>query len=469
MHEIISKVRRTISRFDMIRPEDRVVVAVSGGPDSVCLVDILNHIKDDLEIALFVAHFDHGLRPAEDDAETVFVESLSRSLGLPFATLKAGLSINEGDGPLEERARRARYRFFDQIMGDSSANKLALGHSLNDQAETVIMRLLRGSGTTGLSAIPPVRDDRIIRPLIEISREEIIYYLHKKGLKYVTDSSNLQTHYLRNKIRLELVPRLKEIQPRIIELLGQTAGIMRMEDQCMESESENWFKDSSELIGLNEVMIPLPSFRELPEALQCRVIRHTLAIIKGNLRRVSLRHIQAVNRAANGARSRASLNLPNGLTVQRSYDRLIFSKGEGMAVKEFSYTLAGPGRFFLEYLDRAIVLEETEVILPPVKQLSPMTAFLDADLISYPMTVRSVRPGDSFVPFGMSGHKKLKRFFIDLKIPANDRRLIPILTNDDKPVWVCGLRIDERYKVTSETRRVLKVTFSDFKPWPESS
>jgi tRNA(Ile)-lysidine synthase len=250
--------------------------------------------------------------------------------------------------------------------------------------------------------------------------------------------------------------------------LGQTAGIMRMEDQWMESESEKWFQGSSELIGLNKIIIPLPSFRKLPTAFQHRVIRHALASTAGNLRRVSLRHIQAVNRAANGARSHASLNLPNGLTVQRSYDRLIFSKGEGRAVKEFSYTLDGPGRFFFEDLESTIVLEETENIMPSVKQVSPMTAFLDADLISYPMTVRSFRPGDSFIPFGMSGHKKLKNFFIDLKIPVSDRGLIPILTNDDKPIWVCGLRIDDRYKVTSETRRVLKVTFSDFKPWPES-
>lgn len=458
MRETLSKVRKTISRFDMIRPRDRMVVAVSGGADSVCLLDILNRIKDDFGITLFVAHFDHGLRPAEDDAETTFVEAFARSLDIPFVTQKAGLDISEGDGPLEERARRARYRFFDQVMDEFSAQKVAVGHTLNDQAETVIMRLMRGSGTTGLSAIPPVRDGRIIRPLIEISREEILHYLDEKGLSFMTDSSNLKTNYLRNKIRLALLPRLMEIQPRIIDLLGQTAEIMRIEDQWMEAEAEKWLKESSDLVDFNEVVIPLSLFRKISEALQHRVIRHALATAAGDLRRMGLRHIQAINRIALGTRSSATLNLPRGLTITRSYDSLIFKTGDGKEEKGFCYTLDGPGRFFLKEFESSIVIEETEELMPPVKQSSPMTAFFDADLISYPITVRGFRPGDRFIPLGMFGHKKLKNFFIDLKIPAKERSRIPILTHEDKPIWVCGLRMDDRYKVTSKTRRILKVT-----------
>ncbi|SPD76234.1 tRNA(Ile)-lysidine synthase [uncultured Desulfobacterium sp.] len=465
MTEIIAKVKKTISRFDMIRPKDRVVVAVSGGADSVCLLDILNRIKDDFEITLFVAHFDHGLRPAEDDEETAFVEALAGALDIPFVTQKAGLDISEGDGPLEERARAARYRFFDQVMDEFSAQRIAVGHTLNDQAETVIMRLMRGSGTTGLSAIPPVRDGRIIRPLIETGRKEIVRYLEKRGLKFVTDSSNLKTKYLRNRIRLELLPRLMEIQPRIIELLGQTAEIMRIEDQWMEAEAEKWLKESSHFVDFNEVVIPLSLFRNIPEALQQRVIRHALAKAAGNIRRISLRHIKAVNGIALGTRSCAALNLPKGLTITKSYDSLIFKTGDEKEEKGFCYTLDGPGRFFLNELDSSIILEETEEIMQPVKQVSLMTAFLDADLIKYPLTVRNLRPGDRFIPLGMSGHKKLKNFFIDLKIPANQRRRIPILTIDDTPIWICGYRIDDRYRVKSETGKVLKVTLNRQEPF----
>lgn len=221
MNQSIKKVKNTISRYGMIRFGDRVVVAVSGGVDSVCLLDVLDKLRDELGVELFVAHFDHGLRPDDDEAETRFVKSLAASLDLPFETKKAFPSMLTGAGPLEERARNARYRFLEEVKEKFSAQKIAVGHNLNDQAETVFMRLLRGSGTSGLAGIPPVRDGHIIRPLIEISREEILTYIEQRGIKYLTDPSNFKTRFLRNRIRLELLPNLKQIQPRIIELLGR--------------------------------------------------------------------------------------------------------------------------------------------------------------------------------------------------------------------------------------------------------
>ena len=437
----------------MIRFGDRVVVAVSGGVDSVCLLDMLH----ELGVELFVAHFDHGLRPDDDEAETRFVKSLAASLDLPFETKKAFPSILTGAGPLEERARNARYRFLEEVKEKFSAQKIAVGHNLNDQAETVFMRLLRGSGTSGLAGIPPVRDVNIIRPLIEISREEILAYIEQRGLKYLTDLSNFETRFLRNRIRLELLPSLKQIQPRIIELLGQTSDIMRKDDAWMEAESEKWVKRHVGTVSDNEVFVVLSSFTQLPEALRSRVIRHILRMTGGTLRRISMRHIDSINRLITADNPQARINLPNDLIVKRIYDRLVFNKGKGRVPKDFSYTLEGLGMFDLEELACSVSLDELEATDLPDRHTSQWTAFLNADLITYPVMIRNFRPGDRFIPFGMSGHKKLKDFFIDLKIPAEDRARVPILTHNDIPVWVCGFRIDDRYKVTSEVNRVLKV------------
>jgi len=459
VNETIKKVKGIISKYNMIRPGDRVVVAVSGGPDSVCLLDILHELKDDLRIKLFVAHFDHGLRPGEDDAETRFVGSLAASLSLPAETKKAPPGIGSGEGPLEEKARHARYRFFEEVKEKFSAQKIAVGHSLNDQAETVLMRLLRGSGLSGLAGIPPCRDNKVIRPLIEMTREEIMAYVKKKNLNYVTDPSNSETRFLRNKIRLEFLPRFKEIQPRIIERLGQTAEIMRRDDEWMEAETENWVKRTAEIGADNKVIFPLSLFIPLPEALKYRVIRYALRETGGTLRRISLRHIEAINSVANGDKPQTRINLPNGLIIKRIYDVLLFKRGEERPFKAFSYTLDGPGTFRLEALESTISLEETGKVKLSDMRASPWTAFLNPDHITYPLIIRSFRSGDRFIPFGMSGHKKLKDFFMDLKIPAKERARIPILTQNDIPVWICGFRIDDRFKVTADTKKVLKVTF----------
>ena len=462
MKEILNKIRVTINRYAMIRHGERIVVAVSGGPDSVCLLDMLYRLRDDLGVKLYVAHFDHGLRPGEDEHETRFVKSLAASLDLPFVFKKAGPGM-EGDGPLEERARKARYAFLYQAGKKLSARKIATGHNLNDQSETVLMRLLRGSGVSGLAGIPPVRDGRIIRPLIHITREEIMAYVAQRGLGYVTDSSNSETRFLRNRIRRELLPGLREIQPRVVELLGRTAEIMRMEDAWMAAAAEEWVVKTARIRQGREVRIPLASFIHLPEAMKYRVIRHALKLTGGTLRKINLRHIEEANRLTVSSKPQARIDLPNGLKIQRIYDGLVFSRQEKKALDVFSYTLDGPGTFHLEVLGCTASVRECEKTAMSYEHSSPWTAFLNADQLSCPLEIRNFRVGDRFVPLGMSGHRKLKDFFIDLKIPSEDRARIPILTCRNQPVWVCGFRIDERYKVTPQTQKVLKVSLDGFK------
>jgi tRNA(Ile)-lysidine synthase len=458
----IKKVRHTIIKYNMIRDGDRVVVAVSGGPDSVCLLDILQELKDELGIELVVAHFDHGLRPGEDEAETRFVEYLTAALNLPFETKKAGPGMGQRGASLEERSRHTRYQFLEEVKEKFFSQKIAIGHNLNDQAETVLIRLLRGSGPSGLAGIPPCREEKIIRPLIEITRGEIKSYLELKGLTHMTDSSNLQACYLRNKIRLELLPHLREYQPRIVELLGRTADIMRNDESWLAAMAEEWGERSAETRGDGEIRIPLSSFIMLPEALKNRVIRYAIKKTGGSLRRVSLRHIEAINQIAMGGKPQTLVNLPNGIIAKKVYDRLVFTGTKDTRSEDFFYLLDRPGTFDLTVLKRTILLAEMEKAALSEIGTSRSCAYLNADRLTYPLTIRNVRPGDKFVPFGMSGHKKLKDFFMDLKVPSEARAQTPILFCRDIPIWVCGFRIDDRFKILPDTKKILKVTFDAY-------
>jgi tRNA(Ile)-lysidine synthase len=433
-------------------------VGVSGGPDSVCLLHILYELRQALEIRLIVAHFDHGLREKEDEAETRFVQHLASSMSLAFETEKASL-LREGiTSSLEERARNARYGFFEKLKDKHHAQKIALGHNLNDQAETVLMRLLRGSGPSGLTGIPPIREKTIIRPLIEVKREEIESYLKARDLSYVMDSSNLETDYLRNRIRLELLPRLLEYQPRLIEHLGQLSRIMGSDNNYLEGHAEDWLAREGGQNAAGDILIPVQPFTELPEPIRNRVTRHLLRKLRNDLRSIDHSHIQSVSDLAKSKRPQGTLHLPNGLTVKRIYDKLAFMGGEMDKSVAFHYDLDGVGTYYLEEIGRSITLEEIHRDANFNLQSQEWTAYLDADKIQYPLILRNFRPGDRFVPLGMAGHKKIKDFFIDLKIPSQMRAMTPILVNQDTPVWVCGHRLDDRFKVTSETRRILKVT-----------
>jgi tRNA(Ile)-lysidine synthase len=441
----------------MISEGDCVIVAVSGGPDSVCLLHVLNELKDESHIHLVVAHFDHGLRPSEDDSETAFVRALAESFKLPFEAAKGHLLEKTLRGSREESARNARYAFLEKARKKHKAQRVALGHNLNDQAETVLMRLLRGSGPSGLMGMPPCRDGSIIRPLIGIGRPEIEKYLKARELASVTDSSNLKTDYLRNKIRLELMPLLEEHQPQLASLLAQTAEILRDEDNYMRESTESWMAANMTSFPQEGLSLPITSFLGLPVAIRRRVIRNAIEKVKGNLRRIGWDHIEAVQHLAQAEKPQAVLNLPGRLTVKRTYDRVAFSASVKKTPRAFHYALAGPGLYDLKEIGRRLSIEEIANRKGLRLRGSKGTALLDAEKLRFPLTLRTFKAGDRFIPFGMKGHRKLKDFFVDLKVPMERRRTTPILCSSDNPVWVCGFRIDERFRVMPETRRILKV------------
>lgn len=456
---LVGKVRATIEGYEMADPGERIIVAVSGGPDSVCLLDVLHRLSQTLDVALSIAHFEHGLRPGEDEAETSFVASLAKGYGIPFETARAEDLYPEIPS-LEERARKARYRFLEEVRSRLCAQKIALGHHLDDQAETVLMRLMRGSGPSGLGGILPCRDGTFIRPMIRVSREEIEAYLREKNLAYVTDLSNFDQRRTRNWVRHELIPRIKSRQPRAVEILGRTAEILAGDEECLALQARAWVSETANRGTPGAVEIPVGALCRLHKAVSSRVIRHLLEEIRGDLRRVSFRHIRAALSMAEGPRPQARIDLPDGLVVERVYEKLVFRVNAGARPRDYAYVLKGPGTYPLDVPRCTLVLEEfdRDRIAEPEEQGG--TAFMDAEALTYPLVARSFRPGDRFIPLGMGGHKKVKAFFGDLKVPSGLRRRIPILTSRDRPVWVCGFRIDDRVKVRPSTRRVIKGTFA---------
>ncbi len=459
--DTVKKIRGTISRYKMVEAGDKVIVGVSGGPDSVCLLDVMKTLSGELNISIVAAHFNHGLRKGEDESETRLVEGIAQSMGLPFETEKAS-HLSRDDPSLEERAREARYAFLERVRERYGSRRIAVGHNKNDQAETVLIRLLRGTGPSGLAGINPVRDNGIIRPLIEVDRQEVIGYLDARGLSYAHDSSNTDTRYLRNRIRLELLPRMRDYQPQIIEQLCRLSNIIRDEDAYMESLASDWAGKEAEKGGKGDISVPLASLEKLPGPLRNRVIRILLKKVRGNHYPLEHDHIASVlGLLDNSQRPQSTIDLPNGMVARRRYDRLQFTLRPPKRVRSYTYNLDGPGTYYVEAIRQTLRLEEVEGDDGNIlRGWSAATAYLDAGKLQYPLVIRNVKPGDRFTPLGMKGTKKVKDFFIDLKVPSEIRASIPILTCRNSIVWVCGYRIDNRFKVSPRTEKILKITIS---------
>jgi len=456
LHSTEKKVLSAILGYRMINRGDSIIVAVSGGADSVCLLKILYALKKYLNIRLTVAHFNHGLRPKEDEKETEFVAKLAKRLNLTLICDTSNTITKVPGSSIEEKARKMRYQFFQKAINENHAQKLALGHTMNDQAETVLMHFLRGTGLTGLSGIPPIRQNCFIRPLIDITRDEIHTYLKQNDESFIIDSSNLETRYLRNKIRLELLPLLLDYQPKLVEHLGELAFLCRQETQFIDEEATKLLDMITFDSSKHSLDLLLTTFNILSCSLQYRIIRQAIKKIKGNLRKIDRGHIKSIIDCANKDKPQIKVNLPENITVKKIYNRLRFSLGDMIETRNFSYSIKNMGRLQIQEINKTISFTEISKNDFMLSAHSPDEAFLDLDKLKWPLKARNFRTGDKFIPLGVNGFKKVKDIFIDNKIPSEERKQIPILVSRDDIVWVYGIRIDDRYKIKQETKRILR-------------
>ena len=455
LHPTEKKVLSTILKYQMINEGDRVIVAVSGGADSVCLSKILYALREHLNIVLLVAHFNHGLRPKEDEKETEFVANLAKKLNLTFIC-DVSKSIKKVHGSsLEEKAREMRYQFFQKAINENHAQRLALGHTMNDQAETVLMHFLRGTGITGLSGIPPIRQNCFIRPLINITRDEIHSYLKENDESFIMDSSNLETRYLRNKMRLELLPLLLEYQPKLIKHLGELAYLCGQETQFIDEQAVKLLDIITINSSKHSLDLLLAPFTALVSPLQYRVIRQAIKRIKGNLRKIEKGHIEIIIDCAKREKPQIKVNLPDNIIVKKIYNKLRFSLGDPKT-QNFSYSIRNIGMLTIKEINKTVSLTKISKNDFMLSTDSPEEAYLDLDKLKWPLKIRNFRAGDKFIPFGMNEFKKVKDIFIDNKIPSEERKKTPILVSNGAIAWVHGIRIDERFKIKQTTKRILK-------------
>jgi len=465
---MLDKVRRTIGRYDMLTPGERLIAAVSGGSDSVALLKVLTLLAPEYRLSLVVAHLNHGLRGDEADREEDFVRRLSRSMGLPFVCSKVDVAgLRERGKSLEEACREQRYAFLKRVAGECGAARIALGHHLRDQAETVLMNLLRGGGPGGLRGMPPVREGIIVRPLLEVTREEILVFLQEKGLAFMNDSSNDQDCYYRNRIRRHLLPFLREnFNPRIEESLFRTAEILSQEDDYLEEEVNRWLDRQGVTCGNGEPQLLISELMMLHEALRRRVLKSLMVRTCGAGKAIGFKHVQAALALAAGVEGSAKLDLPGGVELQREYGLLIFSPQSGQQVScgegprrtlDYCYPVSVPGR--VEVKEAGLAIEFRLADRPPASrpvERPGRIAYLDYDTICPPLVIRNTKPGDRIQQPGMAGRKKIQALFIDEKVPRARRLFWPLLTDQQSVIWAAGLRISARAVITENTRQVLQ-------------
>ncbi len=477
-HPFIRSVEKTIYHFGMLKAGDAVLVAVSGGPDSIALLHAFLALRPKMDLQLAVAHLNHGLRPKTAGTDAEFVAGLCHRLGLRChirsIDLKAGQKTAHGS--LEARARQARYDFFHSVARENSFTKIAVGHHANDNAELFLMNLFRGSGSLGLAGIPPVRDQGIIRPLFHQTRRQIQDFLETFKLEFVQDETNRDTRFLRNRIRHELLPELMQgYNPNLVDTLNRTAGVLRSEQDFMQQSAQHALDTMAFKQGA-ALHLSIASLRQLHVALQRCVMRLAVAQLKGNLRKITFRHIDSVLRLCHHGLTGQRLSLPDGIRVQRYPQevlRLVKPPGRsGKAERESDviplYKVSLPP---VDFGTRPNEIEALKITLTcrhvPIDSVGDPgsagqhTAFFDMDQLTSPLGLRHILPGDRFRPLGMMGTQKVKDFLINNKIPRDERRRILVLLNQNRILWVLGHRIDDRVKLTQQTRNVLKIEFTN--------
>jgi tRNA(Ile)-lysidine synthase len=468
--KFLRKVTELANKRKLFSPGDRVLVAVSGGPDSVALLQILNGLSAELRLHLEVAHLQHGIRGEEAREDARFVAALAESLNLPFHLKEVNIpEIKKmaGKGNLEALARAERYRFFMAVAQERDLNKIATAHTLDDQAETVLMWFLRGCGTKGLAGMSPLHhlasqnDDSalastLVRPMLGISKAEILEYLRKRQLVFRTDKTNEDSTLLRNWIRLRLLPQIAEkIDARWPERLARQAALLRDEDAFMDRLAQ---------IELDKLRAPRGLDRKLlieqEPALQRRILRLWITEIRGHLRALDYAHVEALlNLVAHGA-PQARLSIPGGWELVNAYKTVRLEK-RSRNLKGVRYSYKFRTGEILQIPEAGVALESKRISVPPAVQpnipTSLMEGLFDAALLAENLTVRNFCAGDRFQPLGMRGHKKVKDLFIEKKVPLSVRSVLPLFSMGDEILWIPAYARSETAKIGPQTKEFLYV------------
>ena len=456
-----------IQEHQLVSDGEKLVVAVSGGADSVCLIHILANLREELKLELHVAHLNHQLRGADSDADADYVADLARQLGIPATIEKRdvkGYQARERLSP-EEAAREVRYRFLAQIAKSIGAGRVAAGHTRDDHLETILMHLIRGSGTRGMRGLQAATlwqsgaDSLIIiRPLLELSHQETEDYCRRHKITPRLDASNLSLSPLRNRIRQQLMPLLESYNPSVAEALLRTGRIADDDITFLDEQvARLWDKVIRQEV--KSLILDKAGFYKLPPALKRYLLRAAVERLLGSAKDIEMRHIEEMMSLATKAAGKR-LSLPGGLTFAIEYNRYLLTPD----LSALSHLPPLKGQFPLN-IPRETLLPGWRVVATIVEredmsEKDDFTAYLDLSKSGDRLTVRARRRGDRFQPLGLSQPKKLGEFMIDAKIPQAWRGRIPLVCSSRQILWVVGWRLDERAKVGEETKQVLRLRFA---------
>ncbi len=459
-NNLLSKVCGTLTKYHMTNNDDRVVIALSGGPDSVFLIHAMDKLKNLLNISLYAFHLNHGLRGKEADRDMEFCKDLCDKMEIPIQIIKRDVSdfARKNGLSVEEAGHQLRYSIYKDMLDHFKADKIATGHTFDDQAETVLMRLLSGAGKKGLAGIAPIWENYIIRPLIDIRKQEILDFLKWSNIKYQLDSTNLDQSMMRNRIRNLLIPLLKEkFNPQIEENLCRIATIFREEMTYLDEITGSLLKRFARITE-NRAVLDIEETLSLSPFIAKYLIRRFIANFSGSLKDISFEHTNNVFELLE-SRSGSSVILPGGLRAEKEYRFLVITRWddneENGELPDIRLNIPGITRSKEWGVSiRAEILNE----IPHNVGDNPYSIYLDYDgCIDREFILRTRKIGDRFTPMGMNGTKKLKDFFIDQKVPRRLRESIPIIVCGEEILWIAFYRQSDFCRINEKTKRVLNL------------
>lgn len=463
----------------LLAGDETVVVGVSGGPDSVALLHLLlaMNVRLNWSLRLHIAHLDHRLRGTESDADAAFVEALGRELGIPVTVERLDLraQATELGMSLEQAGRQNRFEMFERLCLTLGSRTVAVAHHADDNAETIFYRVIRGTGLRGLGGIRPVRpirpdsDIRIIRPLLPFRQTRVMDYLAERGIAYREDSTNHSSEYTRNRIRHDVIPLLSErFNPQVAEAMLRLGEQARGADAYLSETSERLLESLVVAHDSAQLVLHAQLLARKPRVIQTQIIRNALLRLGIGEQDLTYGHLESVAAMAAGREGNKTLDLPGGFRVSRRYTRLVFESAPGAPIEPaagqtrvaMSGTTALPAfrmELSAETLDADEQLISNHIRRQTGRGQAQYEEWLDADRVHPPLVARPRRPGDRFLPLGMTGMKKLSDFFIDEKIEPGARDRSVVLCDQLGPVWLVPFRIDDRVRLHRGTRQVLRL------------
>ncbi len=450
-----------IKQNNIIKPHDCVVVGLSGGPDSVCLLHALTQLQKNMSLTIYAAHLNHNLRGMDANQDAGFAMAFSKKLGIHCIVKSEDVEAvaRKEKLSIEAAGRQCRYQFLEEVADKIGADKIAVAHHLNDQAETLLLHLLRGSGLTGLVGMIQQRE-RIIRPLLSISREEILRYCDEHQLAYRLDTTNEEPVVMRNRVRLELIPLMETYNPEVVRALGRTASLLERDERTLNTLAEEAIKQGKKV--KDKVVHDLNSLKSLPDAVLSRVIRgiwrsqtetnHTLLMV----------HVENVMKAVRNPVQEKNFQLPGGVTVFVTPHELVCT-GEHVVltskapmspvmIKENGTTWLPQGR-------GCIRATREKISIPMKMSNNPYKQILSADCLKEELILRHRYQGEHWEPLGLGGKKSIKKTFMEMKIPREERNQQLLLCHGKQVIWIVGNGISERVRVTPETKEVLVIEY----------